>query len=200
MAKKIGAIHRRTRRPVSSDPVTDYLNAPIPGVLTSSLAREPRVVRYRVRKSGPPKARLRTTSGIRSDAMTSPDGAITQMPPEPTQNTRPLVSTFIPSGTPGAAEDISQNTRLLLRVPSGATSNARMRRCGQTSPRSASWKQRSSSRLIATYRTDSSGENASPLGYSHRWWPGARGPSGRCETRRKNRSPAALLECAARGR
>jgi hypothetical protein len=64
------------------------------------------------------------------------------MPPEPTQKTRPLVSTFMPSGTPGAAEDKSQNTRLLLRVPSGATSNARMRRWVQTSPRSASWKQR----------------------------------------------------------
>ena len=61
--------------------------------------------------------------------MTSPDGAMTQMPPEPTQNTRPSVSTLMPSGTPGSADDISQNTRLLLRVPSGATSNARMRRC-----------------------------------------------------------------------
>jgi hypothetical protein len=81
-----------------------------------------------VRKSGPPKVRLRTTSGVRRMPITSPDGAITQMPPEPTQNTRPLVSTLMPSGTPGAAEDISQNTRLLLSVPSGATSNARMRR------------------------------------------------------------------------
>src|SRR5215510_13726726 len=144
--------------------------------MTSSLLREPPGVRYKVRESGPPKARLRTTSGMGMMPMTSPEGAITQMPPEPTQKTRPVVSTLRPSGTPGAADDMSQKTRLWLKLPSGATSKARIRRWVQTAPRASSSKQRSSSRLIATYRIDSSGENASPLGYSHasvaRWtWP-----------------------------
>src|SRR6266571_5077767 len=144
--------------------------------MTSSVLREPPGVRDRVRASGPPKARLRTTSGMGMMPMTSPEGASTQMPPEPTHHTRPAVSTLRPSGTPGAAEDMSQKTRLLLKRPSGATSKARIRRWVQTAPRASSSKQRSSSRLIATYRRDSSGENASPLGYSHasvaRWtWP-----------------------------
>src|SRR5215510_16541814 len=143
------------------------LRAPIPGVVTSSLARDPPGVRYKVRKSGPPKAKLRTTSGVWTIPITSPEGATTQIPPEPTHHTRPAVSTLRPSGTPGAAEAISQNTRLFRSVPSGATSKARIRRWEQTSPRASSWKQRSSSRLIATYRMDSLGEKASPLGYSH---------------------------------
>ena len=47
------------------------LLGPIPGVFTSSVLSEPPGVRYNVRKSGPPKARLRTTSGIRITPMTS---------------------------------------------------------------------------------------------------------------------------------
>ena len=132
--------------------------------------------------------------------MTSPEGATTQMPPEPTHHTRPAVSTLMPSGTPGAAEAISQNTRLFRSVPSGATSKARIRRWVQTSPRASSWKQRSSSRLIATYRMDSSGEKASPLGYSHasvaRWtWPWGsmrntpEKPISRCAGGRRNAGP-----------
>src|SRR6266852_4379790 len=39
-------------------------HAPIPGVVTSSVARDPPGIRYKVQKSGPPKARLRTTSGV----------------------------------------------------------------------------------------------------------------------------------------
>ena len=71
---------------------------------------------------------------------TSPRGSIIQNPPDPTQKTLPRVSTFMPSGTPGSAEDISQNSRWLLRVPSAATSKASMRRWEQYSPLSSSMK------------------------------------------------------------
>src|SRR5207302_1959951 len=101
--------------PTSSGPYATRAPGPNPGVFTSSVLSELPGVRYNIRKSGPPKARFRTTSGVRITPITSPDGAITQMPPEPTQNTRPAVSTLRPSGTPGSAEDISQNIRLLLR-------------------------------------------------------------------------------------
>ncbi len=162
-----GGARALTSGALPARPLQSERQAPIPGVVTSSVVRAPPGVRDRVRQSGPPKAKLRTTSGIGTMPMTAPEGAITQMPPEPTHNTRPAVSTLRPSGTPGAGEAISQNTRLLLRLPSGATSKARIRRCVQTAPRASSSKQRSSSRLIATYRMDSSGEKASPLGYSH---------------------------------
>src|ERR671919_2614605 len=125
-------------------------NAPIPGVLTSIFHRDDPGVMYKVRKSGPPKARLRVTSAVRTTPTTSPEGSITQNPPEPTQKTRPWLSTFMPSGTPGSAEDMSQKTRLLLRVPSGATSKALIFQWWHTAPCCSSSKHRSSSRLMAT--------------------------------------------------
>ena len=105
---------------------------------------------YKVRKSDPPKARLRGTSGTLMTPRRLPAGSTTQMPPDPVQKTRPSMSTFIPSGTPGSAEDISANTLLLLILPSAATSNARISLWWQISFRSSSWRHRSSRRLMAT--------------------------------------------------
>ena len=162
-----GGARALTSGALPARPLQSERQAPIPGVVTSSVVRAPPGVRDRVRQSGPPKAKLRTTSGIGTMPMTAPEGATTQRPPEPTPHTRPAVATLSPSGTPGAAEAISQPPRWWLRLPSGATSKARIWRCVQTSPRASSWTHRASSRLIATDRMDAAGENASPLGYAH---------------------------------
>ena len=139
----------------------------MPGVLTRKLYSEVPGVVYTVRKSGPPKAMFRGTSGPLMIPRCVPSGSKTQIPPDPVQKILPRRSTFIPSGTPFSADAILANTRLLLRVPSTATSNALILRCTQISPFSSSSKHTWLSRLIATYRTDSSGEKAKPFGYSH---------------------------------
>ena len=110
---------------------------------------------------------FRVTSGVGRMPARRPSGSTIHTPPEPVHQTRPAVSTFIPSGTPGASDPISIRMRLPLNVPSAATSKARMRRFGQNSPRSSRSKSAASARLMATYNTDSSGDSASPLVYSH---------------------------------
>ena len=81
-----------------------------------------------------------------------PSGANTQVPPGPVQSTRPAVSTFIPSGTPSvSSDDMSAKMRRRTRPPAESSSSAWMY-CVQ--------------RVLATYRIRSSGENASPFGYS----------------------------------
>jgi hypothetical protein len=171
-----GVARALTSAALPARPLQSSRQAPLPGVVTTRVVRDPPGGRDRVRQSDPPKAKWRTTSGLGTMPMTSPEGAITQRPPEPMHHTRLAVSTVSPSGTPGAAEALAQTTQWWRRLPSGATAKARIRRCVQTSPRASSWKPRSSSRLSATYWIDASGEHASPLGYAHasvaRWtWP-----------------------------
>ncbi len=141
----------------------------MPGVLTSSLARA--AARGEIQRAEGPGRRKRgcePLSGIRRMPMTltrwrdHPDAAGADA-----ETADPWCRPSSRLGRQEPPRTYRRTRGCCSRLPSGATSNARMRRCGQASPRSASRKQRSSSRLIATYSTDSSGENASPLGYSH---------------------------------
>src|SRR5215510_2169929 len=55
-----------------------------------------------MRRSAPPNAKFTACSGQRTIPRRLPSGANTQMPPGPVQYTRPMLSTFSPSGIPGS--------------------------------------------------------------------------------------------------
>ncbi len=81
-----------------------------------------------------------------------PSGRNTQMPPGPVQYTRPVLSTFSPSGMPGRAPSfMSAKMRRPVMLPAASSAMA--------------WTY-FDERVFATYSVRSSGENARPLGYS----------------------------------
>ena len=70
-------------------------------------------------KSGPPQARLATSSGTRTLPISSPEGAYTHTPPGPVHQTLPRELHFMPSGRPGSRSDARPlaNTRPFMSEP-----------------------------------------------------------------------------------
>src|SRR5262249_28449720 len=64
---------------------TRYHGCGCPGVVTRNVYTDVRAVKNSVRRSGPPKARLAGTSGVRMMPSRVPSGANTHVPPGPVQ-------------------------------------------------------------------------------------------------------------------
>jgi len=117
-------------------------------------ACKPTYVRSKTVSAGPARRKQNFTacSGHPMMPTRSPSGAITQMPPGPVQYTRPMLSTFKPSGMPGSAPSFISAKMLRPTMLPAASSLIPWMYCDE--------------RVFATYIVRSSGDSASPFGYS----------------------------------